>query len=402
MGKTVPNKHSRRHSTGNLMLELTGYEDVVSRYLSAHVPSCHDNCKPHSPGSDHPTQPKSTRKRSNKTDTDSVQGLKKPFTPIPKSPTGPVKITTTSLAKHPVKSQPTESKRHDFKSKSKSKLEENDPFYIPPSRITRRYSDVNLPTNSLGDVHVSPARGGLVRSGKKSDKKIDSRKDVKPGKSTVKTPGDGTSSKKVQTLKTLYGSTKPGVDHGSKKSKPADPVGEVIQEKSSKGQSQNVAQIGSKSEKDETPGSESQNNVSITASGVKKTENLTRVRKLAKENEEFSPKTLKFKQGKTTGSQSESNGSRKLKFGKGKVLEENKKGQEDGKSLRRLTSDGVLHTPESNAVSVVLKPCDIEVNKPNTRLNNVIEETASRLIQTRKSKVQALVGAFEMISANEY
>ncbi|KAK9053807.1 hypothetical protein SSX86_024881 [Deinandra increscens subsp. villosa] len=376
MEKTVPNKHSRRHSTGNLMLELTGYEGVLSRYLSPPVPSCHDHCKPHSPGFDHPTQPKPTRKRSNKTDVDSVQGLKKPFTPIPKSQT------------RNVKSQSIESKRQDFKSKSKS--EETDPFYITPARIARRYSDVNLPTNSLGEV------GGLVRSGKIYEK-INSRKDVKPVKCAAKMPGP------------VYGSTKPRVDHGSKKSKSAGPAGEVVQEKSNKSQSQNDervlqngAPIASKSDKDETPRSESQSNGTTAVSAVKKTENPTRVRKQAKENEEFSSQKLKFKNGKVIGSQFESGSPRKAKFGKGKVVDENKTVAEDGKSLRRLTSDGVLQTPESNSVSVLLKPCDVEEKKQDTRLNNVIEETASRLIKTRKSKVQALVGAFEMVSANEY
>ncbi|KAJ0580366.1 putative Calmodulin-binding domain, plant [Helianthus annuus] len=401
MEKTVPNKHSRRHSTGNFYIELTGYEDVLSRYLSPPFPSCHDNCKPHPPWSDPPTQPKPTRKRSNKTDGDSPQGTKKPFTPIPRSPTRHAKITSNSLPKHQVKSQPLDSKSQDFKSKSKS--EETDPFYIQPSRITRRFSDVNLHTNDL-------ALGGLVRSSKRYDKKIDSRKDVKPVKSSVTTPGDGIISKKAQALKTLSGSTKKtAVDHDSKKSKSksVDTVGEVVQEKNKKSQSPNEEKVlKNGTQIDETPGSQSrsqsQNNGNMTASGVKKTENSTRVRKPAKENEELSSQKLKFKQGKTIGSQSESNGPRKAKFEKGKVLDKNQTSQEDSKSLRRLTSDSVSHTPESNSVSVALKACDVEVAKPNIRLNNVIEETASRLIRTRKSKVQALVGAFEMISSNEF
>ncbi|KAL8252698.1 hypothetical protein R6Q59_036391 [Mikania micrantha] len=428
MEKPVPNKHSRRHSTGNLILELTGYEDVLSRYLSAPFPSCHDNCKPHPPGSDHPTQTKPTRKRLNKNDVDSVQGLKKPFTPIPKSPTRHAKITSTSPAKHQVKSQPIDPKRQDFKSRSRSKSAETDPFYIPPTRITRRYSDVNL----HADSSVSLANGGLI-SGKKYDKKCDSRTDVKPINSAVKTPDvkpsksavktpdvklvksvvkvprDGTSSKKVQTLKAIYGSTKPEVNHGSKKSKFVDPFGEVVQEKNNKSQShnekqvlQNGAQTTSKTEKDETLGTEIQSNSSIVTPAVKETKNPTRVQKQAKEKEEVSSQKLKFKQGKVIGSQSETNGPRKVEFAKGEVLDENKTDEEESKGLRRMTSDGVLQTSESNSVDVVLKPCDTEENKYNTRLNNVIEETAGRLIKTRKSKVQALVGAFEMISANEF
>nr|XP_043637973.1 uncharacterized protein LOC122608972 [Erigeron canadensis] len=209
----------------------------------------------------------------------------------------------------------------------------------------------------------------------------------------------------VRSLKTGNVSTKTGVHHGSTKSEPTSPKGQVVQEKHKKSNTvfkngQSKEQMFPKSKKDETHGSTSQNNGRVAASESKETENLKRLGKLAKENDDVSPKKLKFKQGKIIDPQDESNGSRKLEFEEGKRLDENPVCQEDGISLRRLSSDGELYTAEDNSVTVSLKPCDLEAKKRHIRANNVIKETASKLIQTRKSKVKALVGAFEMISGN--
>ncbi|PWA43474.1 hypothetical protein CTI12_AA526100 [Artemisia annua] len=349
MEKNVHSKHSRRHSTGNFFLESNGYEDVLSRYLSGPFPSCHDHCKPHL---DQSNEPKSTppTHRSKKAHIDSVKGNKKNFTPIPRSPTKHAKVTNTSVVKH---------------------------------------------------------------------------------QSSVKTAGDGMNSKKVQTSKSRKNTTNPEVDQNSINSNLEKPVVEVVQEKADQTQSvneekalensQNGPQMSSTSKKVEILPSDSQNSSSIAASGVKKIEKLTRVGKLVKENETSSSQKLKFRHGKTTNGQSESGGPRQLKFGhgkcvnkqsengpgkvkfnQGKVLDKNHNGVEDSASLRRMSSDGILPSQESSSVDVVLKQCDQEVNKSQMRTNNVIEEAASKLIRARKSKVQALVGAFEMISTNDF
>lgn len=425
-------KHSRRHSTGNFFLESNGYEDVLSRYLSGPFPSCHDHCKPHL---DQSNEPKSTppAHRSKKAHIDSVKGNKKNFTPIPRSPTKHAKVTNTSVVKHQVRSQPIESKRQSFKSKStiKSKSEETDPFYIPPNKITRRFSDIVTYTSGLEDILDSHDDNGLNTSSKKNDKKTKLKNDVKSVKSSVKTAGNGMNSKKVQTSKSRNGSTKPEVDQNSINSNPEKPVVEVVHEKTDQTQSvkeektlengQNGPQMSSASKKVEILPSDSQNSCSLAASGVKKTEKLTRVGKLVKENETSTSQKLKFRHGKTTNAQPESGGPRQLKFGhgkivnkqsengpgkvkfsQGKVLDKNQNGVEDSVSLRRMSSDGILPSQESSSVDVVLKQCEQEVNKSQMRTNNVIEEAASKLIRARKSKVQALVGAFEMISTNEF
>ncbi|XP_024971993.1 muscle M-line assembly protein unc-89-like [Cynara cardunculus var. scolymus] len=560
MERIVPNRHSRRNSTGNLTFEQPGYKDILSRYLQPPFPSCHDNCK--RPFLNLPLEfNPATSPLEN-------PSSKKLYAPIPRPSTKDVKISKTSLT-HQIKPAPIESKSQDFKSKINSKPDPDDPFYLPPSRLTRRYSEVIIPTTGLGDVLDSPAvGGGLTRSNKTIYNKTEPRKNSKPPNS-VKTAAkthenDGKVSRKVQALKAQFSST---VDQGSKKSKPVKPGGDVVQEKktdkadkiqrrtsskkdetlqrdgqkngitafevkktedrtqiptsgssrneervsgnghngtkisSSKkdetlqqdeqkngieasevkktenivqiptsgsgsgsgssrneervsGNGDNGAQISSSSKKDETlqrdgqkkgitslevkkteniiqsPASGSSRNDervsgngqigsqifspskedktlqrdgqknSITPLEIKKTEKPARVRKLATENGNCSPRKPKFNPGNIIDSESGSSSPRKHKFGQGKVVDENKNSPDNRTSLRRLCSDSVLHSSENRSVDVALKPCKVETNKTHVGLNNVIEETASKLIQTRKSKVKALVGAFEMISKN--
>ncbi|KAI3685056.1 hypothetical protein L6452_34289 [Arctium lappa] len=624
MERIVPNRHSRRNSTGNLTIEHTVYKDVLSRYLQPPFASCHDNCKQPSldlPLEFNPTTPPQEKSSSSKTPTTS----KKLYAPIPRPSTKDVKISKTSLLKHQIKPAPIEPKSQDLKSKA----DPDDPFYLPlPSRLTRRYSEVIIPTTGLGDVLDSPAGGGgLTRSSKTIHNKTETRKNPKPPnsvKTAAKTPeNNGKISRKVQASNAQLSST---VDQGSRKSKAVKPGGEEVQEKkidkddkiqshtsvgsrneergSGNGQNgaqitstkkdetqhrnsqnngitalevkktenriqspasgssrneervtgngqngvqkdetlqrdgqkngitalevkktekkiqtpasgssrneesvsgndhdgtqisssskkdetlqkdgqkngieasevkktenkiqiptsrneerversgQNGAQISSSSKKDETLQREGQKNgitalevkaenriqspasgssrndervsgngpngsqifspskkdetlpkngqkKSITALEIKKTEKPTRIRT---ENGNCSPRKPKFNKGKSFDSESGSSSPRKHKFRQGKVVDENQNSQDNRTSLRRLSSDSVLHSSENRSVNVALKPCEVETNKIHLALNNVIEETASKLIQTRKSKVKALVGAFEMISGND-
>ncbi|KAL5544561.1 hypothetical protein UlMin_008345 [Ulmus minor] len=68
-------------------------------------------------------------------------------------------------------------------------------------------------------------------------------------------------------------------------------------------------------------------------------------------------------------------------------------------SLRRKeTNEGKLVGTKTNSEKVVLRHQKVEGKKEVQSLfNNVIEETASKLVETRKSKVKALVGAFETV-----
>nr|GEV12841.1 hypothetical protein [Tanacetum cinerariifolium] len=138
---------------------------------------------------------------------------------------------------------------------------------------------------------------------------------------------------------------------------------------------------------------------------------------------------LKFRRGKVLDIQSENNGPRRLKFRK-RVIE----GSEDGQSMARRTyknktSEVQTETDDPRKVmegneekkgftrrsfekkhveetkdskngpeSVVLKhQAEQEKKDAQGLLNNVIEETASKLAESRKSKVKALVGAFETV-----
>ncbi|KAL6181663.1 hypothetical protein ACLB2K_048313 [Fragaria x ananassa] len=69
------------------------------------------------------------------------------------------------------------------------------------------------------------------------------------------------------------------------------------------------------------------------------------------------------------------------------------------KILRRKgDSVGLSNGIRSNSEKVVLRHQDVKGKKDDQKLlNNVIEETASKLVETRKSKVKALVGAFETV-----
>ncbi|GKB87644.1 probable WRKY transcription factor protein 1 [Tanacetum coccineum] len=133
---------------------------------------------------------------------------------------------------------------------------------------------------------------------------------------------------------------------------------------------------------------------------------------------------LKFRRGKGIDIQSENNGPRRLKFRKRTI-----EGNEDGQSMVRRTyknktsnvqtetddpsrlkfKEGKVisfekkHVEETNdsknsPKSVVLKhQGEQEKKDAQGLLNNVIEETASKLAESRKSKVKALVGAFETV-----
>ncbi|KAL7619222.1 hypothetical protein Lser_V15G00541 [Lactuca serriola] len=416
MEKIVPDKHSRRHSTGNLAFE---YTDVSSRYLKDPVSSCHDNCKPES------TTPAPPEK-SNKTPPIS----KRIFSQlIPKHSTKDVKTTTTSL----LKPLPMEPKKQNFL-KSKSKIKSTDPFYIPPStNHRRRYSEILLPTGGLGDVLDQPPVPGLTRS-RSSSKKIEPKKDPNSNSkpNSVKTLENGNISKKVQTSKPQ----KPVVDHGSRKSKPTKPVEEktdetristsnsderVIENDSNESQKDETlrsddwndeSEIPSTSKKDETLRSHDQSNDGVAAaSGGKKPETPRRVGKSVKENGDNLAQKIKLKQGKIVDAQSSGCSTPTKHKLRQQVLDEKNQSQnqnqdDDDKrgSLRRMPSGGGLQRQgSSKLVNVVLKAQEVEKNKNkrHSGLNNVIEETASKLIQTRKSRVKALVGAFEMISESK-
>ncbi|XP_009411096.2 uncharacterized protein LOC103992912 [Musa acuminata AAA Group] len=112
------------------------------------------------------------------------------------------------------------------------------------------------------------------------------------------------------------------------------------------------------------------------------------------------PYKLRFRRGKVIESQPESNGPRRLTFRRGRVVAMNGNGGHvRRKSFRRIViDDEALKDPDHEAPTIVLRHQDMQEKKDAQGLfNNVIEETASKLVESRKSKVKALVGAFETV-----
>lgn len=117
------------------------------------------------------------------------------------------------------------------------------------------------------------------------------------------------------------------------------------------------------------------------------------------EDKNCQPMKLKFRRGKVVDIQSANNSPRKLKFRQGKLLGENPTVKADTrrKIFKRTGVDGNTNGIEPGAGKVVLRHQDVQGRKDEGLFNNVIEETASKLAETRKSKVKALVGAFETV-----
>ncbi|KAI3777533.1 hypothetical protein L1987_47333 [Smallanthus sonchifolius] len=151
---------------------------------------------------------------------------------------------------------------------------------------------------------------------------------------------------------------------------------------------------------DDTFAKVGQQNDTVSDSEIDVTKETTHVGKLVVETNDSSLEDLRFRSGTILSPESENNSLIELQFAKGKELE-NETEEGEHISLRRLSSDGVVYVSESVSISVDLKHQEMEEKKAAVLANNVIEEAASKLIQTRKSKVKALVGAFETIVSGE-
>ncbi|KAG0465826.1 hypothetical protein HPP92_019990 [Vanilla planifolia] len=122
------------------------------------------------------------------------------------------------------------------------------------------------------------------------------------------------------------------------------------------------------------------------------------------------PYKLKFKRGRMFELKTMENaGPRRLRFRKARVLGDKSNGDIRKRIFRRAISDSedpsveihavtLKETNPSEANNVTLKHLDAWEKKDMQALfNHVIEETASKLVETSKSKVKALVGAFETV-----
>ncbi|CAA0828384.1 Plant calmodulin-binding protein-related [Striga hermonthica] len=122
-------------------------------------------------------------------------------------------------------------------------------------------------------------------------------------------------------------------------------------------------------------------------------------------NKTRSPVKLKFRNGKFLDAQlnNSANVPSKLRFRNARVVRDDDEGKSS--DLRRklfkksdFISDWNKSREEVSSEKVVLKHQDVQGKKGHQGLfNNVIEQTASKLVESRKSKVKALVGAFETV-----
>ncbi|CAI9787250.1 unnamed protein product [Fraxinus pennsylvanica] len=123
-------------------------------------------------------------------------------------------------------------------------------------------------------------------------------------------------------------------------------------------------------------------------------------RRMRNENGDGSLRKLEFKKGKLLEIPSESSNCRVLKIRQAKTLNEipNDKAECKEKNLRKLVSDGCSIGTDDNFSRVVLRPQGVGKKDTSPSLyNSLIKKTASKLVRTRKSRVKALVGAFETV-----
>ncbi|XP_030513756.2 uncharacterized protein LOC115727643 [Rhodamnia argentea] len=119
-------------------------------------------------------------------------------------------------------------------------------------------------------------------------------------------------------------------------------------------------------------------------------------------NETCKAVNLSLRKGKVVvGTQAESSSPRRPKNRRGRAFEENQNPKADARRRtfkRREEIEGGKNSSTPRSVKVTLKHQDVREKKEGRGLfNNMIEETASELVKTRKSKVKALVGAFETV-----
>lgn len=149
----------------------------------------------------------------------------------------------------------------------------------------------------------------------------------------------------------------------------------------------------------ETEGSISNYN---SSGDSKAADGMKDINELTGDSEGRNPEPLKlnFRKGKVVEHQSETDSLIRLKFRQGTILGDNQDtdGGAQRKRYRKKTAVDNKKEAETGLVKVVLKHQEMETKKEEqVSLNNVIEETASKLVEKRKSKVKALVGAFETV-----
>lgn len=434
----------RRNSTGNFDSETTATK-VLPHYLQASAHSCHDYCKYGNKNTSEtkaripfPRRFSAIPDRSHHLSGTPSVVLRNRNPVITPKPSRDVK-SQLQLNKCEVvnKESPRSTKKLDAFPKQviepkdidlKPKLLKLKPSSLSSSKsVIRRYSDIIIPTKGLGAKEVCP----LGCSSSRRNIETEVSKDIRTPKTSKKADLATVSTSPKPRVKTVLtknaGNSKNPrkvlniTKHKSFRKVEAtkQPIEEEVPEKTlyvvepSAEKRSNISLHSPKSEKEgstkghngvQTPKSPESKEDREKKSPDQKAENKRRpikVGKMTSDDGDCSPRKLKFRRGKVVTVWSESSSPRKLKFRPGKVLGENQNGPADETRVgrvRRLVSGGALNGNKTESTKVVLRHQDVEGRKDTQSLyNNVIEETASKLVETRKSKVKALVGAFESL-----
>ncbi|WCJ35888.1 Plant calmodulin-binding protein-related [Euphorbia peplus] len=442
IAKTIASKdgHMRRNSTGNIGIPYKSVK-ILSRYLATTTnrSSCHDNCKygisqdfdmnvlgcralktiaqKHSRGYYHMGKTEVLPERKQK----STVNL---------SPTG-------SRSQKP--DSPPVAARREISSNRKGDLYQQ--FSLPLQGLVPRskptLSKLSMENHSGSkesgaDVRVNLATATCVQNldgtssnrkqtirnvkeettNKLNRKKVSSRAavplsslhSVKKGLTrpalAPKRPGKRYTSPKTENLKTLKVVSHLNSDAPSKQPKP-----EILTMKT-------LTRARYKQEtKQETFLSESSTSQNQKITMEKRSTNAeaakikpTRGRVVRANDKEPLARKLSFRQGKVIENEAVMNPSRRLKFKQRSlsdtiVVDFEKITSNLGH--REVNADGSemngVNSEKKNKVSLKHKDGDEDKKGPQNLLNNMIEETANKLAETKKSKVKVLVGAFETV-----
>ncbi|KAL0335590.1 UNVERIFIED_CONTAM: hypothetical protein Sradi_4770900 [Sesamum radiatum] len=337
----------RRNSTGNSSLQM-----IEPNYLRASIGSCHDFCKygikPSFPAK---SRPHLSPKQKNNVGV--VLGKRSEENNRGKKALKYAKLVSTSARKQPTELRPKPCARcHKALTKQPNGTFLKSSSYIRTSR-NNAGKDIRTSKVIKKSSYLSPTNSSSQRSAVK----------VPTAKSrTSKSLPKNVTKSKSQAEKTSYENIPEKIIH-------------VIEpeEKQTEGLAEEDSPCTAP-----TPSSNSNQNPKPDSAAEIKSRPI-RVKRVVQEEKDSSP--------------------RKLKFRKPRVIEiQNGNAGSFEKSIRRPISEGeFMHRRNDPVRGAFHCQATEQKNKNPGLMNSVIEETASKLVQMRKSKVKALVGAFECV-----
>ncbi|KAK4427874.1 hypothetical protein Salat_1556400 [Sesamum alatum] len=346
----------RRNSTGNSNLQIT-----ESNYPRASIGSCHDFCKygikPSFPVNSRPLRSMPANSRpplGPKQDNDVDVVLEKRSAGNNRGKKV-LKSVSVSARKQPTEQKPKPCARcHKAAVKQPNGTFLKSSSYIRTSRNNEGKDIIRTSKVIKKSSYLAPTNSSSQRSAVKVL--------TAKGRTSKSLPKKVTKSKS-ETEKTNYDNIPEKIIH-------------VVEPKEEK-QTENLAKEDSPGPVTAPSSNSNQNGKADSAAEIRS--RAIKIRRVVQEEKDSSP--------------------RKLKFRRPRVLEiQNGNAGSFEKSIRRLISDGEFMHRRNDPVRGVRDSQAVEEKNKNPGLmNTVIEETASKLVQMRKSKVKALVGAFECV-----